>query len=195
MWIDKHPYLSIYLLGCLSCLILVIFRIILIWMINWLTKTTIVNKNLKKLLPPDKRTFSKKAEDFLIALVGIAFDLVLSWIGAVLQLLLFVTSLLFIVRETFSSTPEAIKLLRFPLKNNPNMPRESVWAYFIALKIKVGENPPSVSDLLASLNELFALYPFFDRVVAIKQLETLNVVSPDLIKSVLIRLSPSEEKI
>jgi ABC-type multidrug transport system fused ATPase/permease subunit len=192
MWINEHPYLSLYFLGCVLVVILTLLKIILLWAVEWLTKANILNKNLKKLLPPDENTFGKKTTLFVGTL---ALEAALSWINVVVMLWQIITALLRTVRDVFSSAPEAIKLLRFPLKNNPNMSRESVWAYLLALQMKVGEKEPSESELLLALNDLFGHYPSFDRVAALKQLERLNVMDSDAIAATLGRLSSSDREI
>jgi hypothetical protein len=84
--------------------------------------------------------------------------------------------------------PEGIKRLRFPLRNNPDMPRESVWAYLHALNVEVGGEPPSETALVDSLNEVTDYYPSFDRVAALKQLESLKVISQDVTSASLARI-------
>ena len=192
MWIHSHPYLFIYLIGCILVVILTLIKISLFWTIAWITKGNILNKNLKKLLSPNKGTFIKKVTQFLGVLL---LETALSWINVVVVLWQITTALLRTVREVFSSTPEAIKLLRFPLKTNPDMSREAVWAYVQALQVKGGGKQLSESELLATLNELFDQFPSFDRRDALKQLESLNVMSSGVISATLSRLSPSEEEI
>jgi len=75
------------------------------------------------------------------------------------------------------------------------MSRESVWVYLQALQVKVGGKLPSESELFENLNELFGEFPSFDRQAALKQLESLNVMSSDVISSTLSRLSHSESEI
>jgi ABC-type multidrug transport system fused ATPase/permease subunit len=189
MLIDQHPYLFIYLLGCVLVVILSIFKMILFWIISWITKDNILGKNLKKVLPPDEKTFLQKAIWFIAVFT---LEAALSWINVIVVIWLIMTTVLKHLREALSSTPEAIKLLRFPLKNNPHMSREAVWAYLYALQMKVGERTPTESDILFSLNELSEHYPSLDRKAALNQLSSLNVMSTDVISSVLDGLSFSE---
>jgi ABC-type multidrug transport system fused ATPase/permease subunit len=189
MLIDQHPYLFIYLLGCVLVVILSIFKMILFWIISWITKDNILGKNLKKVLPPDEKTFLQKAIWFIAVFT---LEAALSWINVIVVFWLIMTTVLKYLREALSSTPEAIKLLRFPLKNNPHMSREAVWAYLYALQMKVGERTPTESDILFSLNELSEHYPSLDRKAALNQLSSLNVMSTDVISSVLDGLSFSE---
>lgn len=189
MWIDQHPYLFIYLLGCVLVVALLIFKIILFWIISWITKENILNKNLKKLLPPDEKTFEQKAYFFIGTL---ALEIALSWINVVVVVWQIMTTVLKNLREVLASTPEAIKLLGFPLRNNPNMSREAVWAYLYALGIKGGEKPPSEHELLLELKEPSRHHPSFDRKAALNQLNDLNVMSADVILSALDNLSSSE---
>ena len=124
MRIDEHPYLLLYLVGCVLSLILIVLGTVVSGTVGWITRANIVKKNLKKLLPP--QTFAAKAG---VVLGTLAFSVALSWINVLLVVLWQIpVGLLGTLREFFSSTPEAIKLLRFPLKNNPYMSREAVWA-------------------------------------------------------------------
>jgi hypothetical protein len=191
MWIDQHPYIFIYLLGCVFVLILSIFKVILFWFLSWITKGNILKKNLKKLDPADEQAFGRKAMVFIGVL---AFEAAPSWINVIVGVWQIIAHLLKIVREALVSTPEAIKELRFPLNNNPNMSREAVWAYVYALSMKVGEKLPGESELLYALNDLREEHPSFNREAALNQLKGLNVVSADVISSALRRLSSSEER-
>jgi len=190
MWVDEHPYLSIYLLGSIFVVVLSLVKIILFWPIGWFTKGNTAIKNLKKLLPPDEKTWGEKA---ILNIGSIAFDVVLSWIAVLLLLWQIATGLFEMLREVISSKPEAIKVLRFPLYNNPNMSREAVWAYSCALEMKAGRNQLNEGDIIDAVNQLHSHYPSFGRTTAVKELDSLNVVSSDLIRSVLSRISSYEE--
>jgi len=61
----------------------------------------------------------------------------LSWVGVVVGLVKFAIVFLRIIRDVVAQTPEAIKVLRYPLRNNPDLSREAVWAYVYALGIKL----------------------------------------------------------
>ena|SRR6267143_68071 len=188
MWIDQHPYLFVYLLGCVLVVILLMFRVVLVWIISWITKGNILNKNFKKILPPDAKTFWQKAILFIGAL---ALEIGLSWVNVIVVAWQIMTTVLNTLREVLASTPEAIKVLRFPLRNNPNMSRETVWAYLYALQMKVGEKPPSAAELLFAVNEVFGHHPSFDRKAALNQLNGLNVMSADVVSSALEALELS----
>ena len=189
MWIDEHPYLSIYLLGCALAFILTLFKVALVWIINWITKANIFYENLKKVQPPDTDSFENKALKFIGILLA---ETSISWINVIVVLWQIASIVLRALREFFSSTPETIKLLRFPLHNNLDMSRESVWAYLCAIGLKAGANQPNENEILTGLNEAAGYYPSFDRVAALKQLENLNVVNGDIISSTLKRLSSTE---
>lgn len=182
---DIHPYLSIYLIGCALVVFLTLFKAVFYWFIVWITRENILNNNLKKLQSPDERTFPEKA---LLFLGTIALEAALSWINVIVIILQIIKLLLNVIREALTTKPEAVKELRFPLRNNPDMSREAVWAYLSALQVKAGEKQPDVSDLLYSLDELTEYYPSFNKQVALNQLEDLNVISKDTLLSVLNEL-------
>ena len=49
MWIDGHPLLLFYLIGCALVVILTLVKVILYWSIDWAIKANILRKNLKNL--------------------------------------------------------------------------------------------------------------------------------------------------
>ncbi len=183
---DVQPYLSIYLIGCALVVFLTLFKVVIFWFIGWITKENILNKNLKKLQHPDETTFTSKALLFLGAIV---LEAALSWVNVLVIIFQIIKMLLNVIREALTTKPEAIKALRFPLRNNPNMSREAVWAYLSALQIKVGEKQPNESDLLYSLEEVTDYYPSFNKKIALNQLKDLNIISNDIVISTLSELS------
>jgi hypothetical protein len=191
VWIVEHQYFPLYIVGCVLSVILTLLRLVVFGLVGWMTKANTLNKNLKKVLPPDNHNFVEKAAMLLGMFV---LNVALSWITVVVLIWQILVGLLRTLRELLSSTPEAVKLLRFPLRNNPNMSRESVWAYLQALNMKVGEKQPSESALRSSLDELLEYYPSFDRATALHELKALNVVSADAVSTALDKLSTSEEE-
>jgi len=174
MWIDEHPYLAIYLMGSVLVVILTLVKVVLFPAIDWLTKGNILKKNLKKLMPPDVRTFAVK-----FATLGgqILFEAALSWINVVVIIIQIPITLLRVIRDGFTSVPEEVKQLRYPLRNNPNMSKESVWAYIYALGIKGGGEVLSPRDIIASLEEVKANHKTFDCIVALDHLQQLGIAS------------------
>ena len=177
MLIDNHPFIFGYLLGSLLVVILILFKITLFWLIDWIIKANILQKNISKLMPPDEKTFWAKAGVFIGVLI---FEALLSWINVAVVLWQIATGILRVARDLLQPAPEVIKVLRFPLRNNPDMPRESVWAYLQALSVKAGEKQPTQEAIISSLNEIAEMYPTFNCITALKQLESLGAVSPDV---------------
>src|SRR5438445_206047 len=105
----NHPYLALYLAGCVLVLALTLFKIILVWAIGWLTKGNIVALNIKKLQPHEKTTFSERTGILVFTLV---FEAALSWINVAVCLWQIASVLLTALREALTSTPEAIQKLR-----------------------------------------------------------------------------------
>jgi len=192
MWLDQHPYLFIYLLGSATVLVVAIFDVAinrpLVLLVKWITHANIVEKNLKKIQPPGNK-FSWKVSA-LFYCDTIAFYMILSWIGVLLAvgslLVSDLTILLKLVKDAYNQQPEAIKLLAYPLRNNPDMPREVVWAYCVALDLKVGARAQfTESDIQDSLNELRGNYPDIDGQAALNCLNGLNVIDADVISPAL----------
>lgn len=189
MWLNEHPYLSIYILGCASALILSLFKIVLFYSIDWIIKANILNKNIRKIMPPEEKTFAQRALTFLGILI---FEMLLSWINVFVVLFQVVTTLIRIIRDSLAPAPEAVKNLRFPLKNNPHMTREAVWAYLMALKVKAGDKPPDEYGLIDGIKDVSEHYPTFNFRDALNQLDSLNVISPDSIKKTIEHLQTNE---
>ena len=94
-----------------------------------------------------------------------------------------------VARDALSPVPQAVRQLRFPLKNNPSLPAESVWAYLYALGIRAGNVPPDEPGLAEEIDEIFSNLPDFDRAAALRQLDALDVVKPSVIAAVASRYS------
>lgn len=182
MWTNIKPYIYIYLSGCICYALLLPIKMFVFYFIYWITKDNILVKNIKKINPPDKKlTFGER---ITIYGIFIAVDVTLSWINVAIVLWQIIAELFNVLRHIFTSVPEEIKLLRFPLKNNPHMPRESVWAYSTALNIKFGDPIHTDFTLTESLSYVRRYYQSFDRLSALKQLDNLRVIDSETIDSV-----------
>lgn len=177
MWIGEHPYFFIYLLGCVFSAILSFMSTVLFWIIARLTRSDVIAKNLRKIwIPPDTSSTPQKLGAFVGLMVLAAM---FSWASLIIALGVIAWRLLAILRDAFASVPQAIQELRFPLKNNPEMSREAVWAYVRAISIKNGEKEPAADGLLSELDGLLEHYPSFSRTAALQQLQSLNVIDAD----------------
>ena len=204
VWPDKHPWLFIYLLGSASALVLealwVIFAVIFLWPLNllvaWTTKANVVARNLKKIMPPDKQSsWHDRLVIFGFTIFSLLFGVALSWAGVLFQaggILMHFWRQLSSIRDALTPKPEAIKSLMFPLRNNPDLSREAVWAYVIALDVKSGNGQPDEHDMLNSLNEIHEYCRCLDRQVALNFLNGLRVVDGNVIASALRHLKKKE---
>jgi hypothetical protein len=103
-------------------------------------------------------------------------------------------TLLKVVRDLLAPVPESVKELRFPLRINPDLPPEFVWAYVKALKLKVGESPLTADQIFRELDMLSSNNPRFSKVEALRKLKQLNVASPEVI-DVASRFMLSEQEL
>ena len=150
---------------------------ILYSVLNWFTKANILAKNIKKISIPDNTSQLKR----VAGIIGMTFlEILLSWINVLVMIWQIITTIFESLRELFISIPEDIKVLRFPLRNNPYLDRESVWAYVTALDLKSGNRQPDRYSYKESMDLLSEHYPSFNRVSAVRILEGLNVLTPDL---------------
>lgn len=179
MWIDEHPYVAGYLIGCLVSFFLYLFQVIVLTCLNWITKANILRKNLNKIKSPDTSSFADKI--MMYGLI-ILFNVALSWVGVAMSLWAMLAILFSTARELLTTIPEEIKLLRYPIRNNPNLSSEAVLAYAVALNLKTGTEW-SEGLLSNELNNMADDYPAFNRQSAIKVLEGLKVIDADYTKS------------
>jgi hypothetical protein len=82
-WIDRHPLILFYLVGSFLVVVLSIFKLILFRAVDWIIKANILNRNLRKLHPPDNMTFGGKATELIVTLV---IEALLSWANVVYAL-------------------------------------------------------------------------------------------------------------
>ena len=182
--LDGHPYLLFYLVGCALVVVLSLVRITLHYSVIWITKTNVLERNLRKLKPDAVRHpwvgLAKSLGIFVV-------EIPLSWLNVAVISWKIVAMLLSLARDALSPVPQAVRQLRFPLKNNPDLLVESVWAYLYALGIRAGNVPPDEPGLAEAINEVFLNLPDFDRAAALRQLEALDVVKPSVIAAVVSR--------
>jgi hypothetical protein len=182
MWLDDHPYIAIYLVGCLVTLVLIVAKATIFSVIDWATKANILTKNLKKLAPPDTKRWWDKVTGFVfLALIEIA----LSWINVPIALWQVSTGLFRVLRDLLTPVPEEIKLLRFPLRNNPEMPRELVWAYMLALMVKGGGITATPDYVSSSMQAVKRNHPSFSDNTAIEMLKSLKVLDSDVLSEAI----------
>lgn len=181
MNLDDHPYLSTYLLGCVFAFSLGVAVVVEGYLIDWLFKGNVFRKNLNKIRDPAEQGLK---HDVGLFAFGLTTGTVFSWLGVLQYLWRLLWTPLTAIREAFSSVPEDIKALRFPLQNNPGMSREAVWAYAYALGAKAG-TVPTASQMAWELEQVQGFYPSFQNDVALRTLDSLNVVDKAIISKLL----------
>lgn len=189
MNLDEHPYLSIYLAGCLAAFCLHFVSAAGFFIVEWASKDDVLKKNLNKIKDPSQQGFKFTAIMFSMSLVA---GTVVSWLGVLLYLWVIFWTPLIAIRGAFSSVPEEIKLLRFPLKNNPNLTREAVWAYAYALGVKAGTIPDPM-NMAWELGEIGGYYPSFNSHVALETLRSLGGVDHETLSEALAHMRNAKE--
>lgn len=181
MFKDIHPYLLIYLLGSLLVVLLILVKLALFHIIDWIIKANILNKNLKKLAKPNNTAWYFRVLKFLGILL---FESSLSWINVVVVSVQIPYGIVKVLRDLFTPASEKIKELRFPLRNNPKLSPEAVWAYLMALNVKTGEALPKEHDIIVSIEEVLNNRPDFNYQNALDQIDTLQVINSKIVSSV-----------
>jgi hypothetical protein len=184
MNLDDHPILLIYLLGSAAACVASVVITLEAYAVSWFFKGNILRKNLEKIQSPSEHALLLKLGGFAVVIL---INAVMSWIAVLICIFQFFMVPLSALRDAISSTPEDIKQLRFPLHNNPNLSRESVWAYLQALKAKVGQGD-SAAAMEYELLQIEGYYPHFHKQGAFNALKSLNVVHPDLLEDLSIIL-------
>jgi len=169
----NNSWALIYVTGCVVEVIVLSVNSLILWTIRTITGANTVKRNLKKLEPPDRTSFLERVGKSLGAII---FEIALSWIGVVLGVWVFLRTLLGILQEVFASTPEEIRRLRYPLRNNPSLSRETVWAYLTAVAALGGNPVTDPTELLSSTEDIVKNYPDFNSGLALRQLQSLGVV-------------------
>jgi len=155
--------------------------LVIFYVFNWITKANILDKNLKKLQKEDKKEWYL---NLLIFLGKVLFEASLSWMNVVLVLWQIISEIIKGLRELLTPIPEEIKKLRFPLRNNPALSKEAVWAYLIAINSKTGEALPNKYFIIGSIEETLQNRPDFNYRYALNQLDNLKVLSSETIASI-----------
>jgi hypothetical protein len=195
-WNDPGNFLAYrlflyYAAGCVVSLCLQIASRICFRVTGWFLKSDTYWENLNKLGPLKDARFGARIWKWLRP---IAWEVALSWISVALSGLLFLYKVLFLVREILlrGRTPEAVKKLRFPLENNPELSRETVWAHAFSLSILEDGRARDESQILLSLEEVLENHPRFDRMSALEQLRDIGVEREESVSRALAALRPQE---
>lgn len=179
-FIDSHPYASLYLLGCVLVAALTLIKIAICYSINWVTKGNILKKNLEKISAPSELSRLERALVFFGALF---LEIALSWVNVFVLLWQIAIELIKFLREMFCHVPDAIKDLRFQLKNNPNLSPEAVWAYSLSLYVKSDQSANVPAVIAKWAGEAEESIQNFNFLYALETLLKIGVVSADEIES------------
>jgi hypothetical protein len=171
-------WLELYILGCVAAAVVCIFNWILLWSMRWLSKTSIFLRNMKKIQPPSEVSVVART---LSGVGAVLFEIAFSWISVLVGIIGFFRTVFVGLREVFTSVPEGIRALRFPLFNNPHMSPEAVWAHAVAIAVLAGEPVSDASQLLAMLADVMSERSGFGACRALSILASLGVVDPKII--------------
>lgn len=185
-------YTLLYLAGYALAAVLMLVKGTLLLTIDWLTKADILKANAAKIAAPDIRSSKEKTLGAAIVILILAVP---SWIvvPVILWQIFQLPFLALRVRLSLAYMPESMKQYMFPLLTNRDLSREVAWAYSRAYGVKNGD---ILDDcfLVYELDKLFSYYPSFERTLALRRLETLNVVEPEIIAEALEQLNGDSRK-
>ena len=171
-----------YVVGCVAALAAMCISGIVVWLVRWITKSNVVEKNLKKLEPRDASGFATIAVLFVVIVI---VEVALSWLAVLYELWRAVYAIFDAVRDMVASKPDAVRILRFPLRNNRELSREAVWAHVVSLAVVNGQHISRASELFDALRAVCDAHPTFDRVAALRHLKALRFVDSDVVAELL----------
>jgi hypothetical protein len=175
-------WIAIYLAGSVCVIFLTLGKIVLAWLLTWLLGDRVYWKNANKLSPVDERSLWKKIAEFLGLLL---IESLLSWINVAVVLWQIVKMLLGTIRNLLSPKPDLVRQLVFPLRVNPNLSQETVWAHLFAVQILTLGRQPTVEEIQSSIEEVLEEHPSFDAVEAVKELGDLKIIKSDVMDNSL----------
>lgn len=182
-------FLTGYLVGCAAAFFLGIFVVLEGYIVSWVFKGNVLRSNLSKIQDPSGQGFKVNA---ILLAVGLLSGVVMSWLG-VLQYLWRAFALpLTAIRDALSSVPEQVKSLRYPLLNNPDLSRESVWAYVCALGVSTGTRTDPV-QMKWNIEEVEGYYPSFKSETALEMLRSLGVVEEQTVLEAIALVRAAKE--
>lgn len=146
------------------------------WIVNWFTKANILIKNHRKIT-----YYSPKPIPIIIFnfIGGYLLIFILSWVEVLFKLYYIFKLILDTIRYFINPLPEFLKNLYFPLKNNPNLECEEVWAHVIAIaiaggvRVRVDGYLGCINDIQGAINDILKIYPAFNVYSALLQLQSL----------------------
>jgi hypothetical protein len=185
--VDFNFWLAIYLVGAAITFLLILVKLFLSLCLRWMTKVSIWQKNLAKIQPPKENL--KWYWNVAMFLGMSLIECCLSWINVPVLIWQIIKILLDVIREMFTSVPERIKELRYPIRNIPNLEAESVWAHGLGLSVCAGSALPTVTSIVSELNEIKSFNRNFNPAVAVDHLKRLGVVSAEITTRVAERLN------
>lgn len=178
--------LFVYLFGCFIAFLIQITTRTIINFIYFITKENILIKNIKKISEPDNRTKVKKFGEWALAFL---LSVLASWINVIGASIHFIVFIFRFIREIIQTTPQTIKELRWPLRNNPDLSREHVWAYLVALSVKGGSTELNADLIIKEIFNITNYYEDFEKKRAVKILSTLIVINENILNEVENRIN------
>ena len=158
-------FFAVYLFGAFLVIALILVKLIMFPAVDWLAHGPTIRRNLQKISAPVEKRSKWK-------LLFLPLEVALSWVNVVIiswQILFWFVNLL---RELCTSVPPTLKELRYPLRNNPDLQPEMVWALVVAAEREVG-GFWSEEDLKEQIEEIKSYHPSFNAEIAQKCLNSL----------------------
>jgi hypothetical protein len=169
---------TLYLLGCFATLFLTILKITLIQVGFWFVNEQIYRHNIAKIsvyFSPITGHLTHEKTKLKTIVFTIFLDCLLSWINVVFVTFQICMFCLILIKFMFRTAPPSFQEILFPLRNDPSLDPEMVWARIIAVG-NYGHAQPTASNLKLDLDTTSRLVPGFSRAKALACIRALKFV-------------------
>jgi hypothetical protein len=189
-WKKNKPMVTlyyIYLSGSILTVCLVLFNLALGWTFRQLSGEGWYWYNTEKIglyRHSTLGTVTTEKPSLVLALSLIFIEAVSSWIGLLCGVWKLCHLLLAAMRTFFSKQPEELIRVRFPLRANPDLEPEAVWAHLFSLSILMSAGLFSCEETLSDLAMTKERVGRFDEIKAISYLENIGIAKKQLIDEV-----------
>jgi hypothetical protein len=164
----------LYLLGSLLVLALTLSKVALGWLTEQLLGIGYHWFNCQKIGFFRSRItghLSDKPDSYSVIALVIGFEMLLSWINVPVCIWQLFTQLVSTAAELMKRAPEDLNKYRYPLRENPSLSPEEVWAHLVAVAVAGGKLTIRSETLVQELHEIS------DRGIKINKLQALECLA------------------
>lgn len=184
--------LVIYIVGCFYSALLAFGSLLLDVIIHWVAGSGYFWANLKKigLYRGINDAFAPQPVSWRLRALWISIEVGLSWVALPFSCWAILATAVKVVRSIFRPDPPRIVEIRLPLRSNPSLSAEAVWARVFAIAILAMGDFPKEAEVLKEI-ELQKERVSLDPTLAVDHLIHLNVLPEATASALRARFAPS----